>query len=317
VYGYGNSRLLRAIAEGRRQEALRSIPKYLDQAQQREALKLACGKGDVELTEALLKRRSLSENDDVDMLMPLHVAALSNNLECARMLLDAGANATAKEGRGIQPTHLAASPEMIRLLLKNGADLGASDSLGMGVLPYWSFWGFSQNVSLMRSLLHSNAFHNESDVSYVHPDRTLLHHAGSAEVVNVLVKSESCLVDSPSDAKSGNGWTPLHSAVERENLSVMAALLRAGANPNAKDLNANTPLSLAAGADNAVAVGLLLLNGASAEEDMENAGPGTETKPAHVPPWIREFVPGEMQLRRAGPKDEVRIMLESVKVAPR
>ena len=61
---------------------------------------------------------------------PLHGLAEEEHLEIAQYLIDRGARINAATVDGITPLHLAASPEMASLFLRNGADLEARSREG-------------------------------------------------------------------------------------------------------------------------------------------------------------------------------------------
>ena len=66
--------------------------------------------------------------NDVNMLgqSPLHVAAASNDIESARLLLDAGASVHTLDSAGFNPVHVSArwgNGEMLQLFLSRGVDV--------------------------------------------------------------------------------------------------------------------------------------------------------------------------------------------------
>ncbi len=64
----------------------------------------------------------------VEGLTPLHEAARSNRMDCARFLLEHGANPSAQDRVGIAPLHIAAClghEEIVRLLVEHKADVHA------------------------------------------------------------------------------------------------------------------------------------------------------------------------------------------------
>jgi ankyrin repeat protein len=68
---------------------------------------------------------------------PLHSAAASGNLEIARMLLESGADANARQQGGFTPLHSSAQNgqiEMANLLLEHGADITLVNDAGENAL---------------------------------------------------------------------------------------------------------------------------------------------------------------------------------------
>lgn len=81
---------------------------------------------------------------------------------------------------------------------------------------------------------------------------------GSGEEVSRLLKSDP----SQRDVRSALGSTPLHLAAMNPDRSAMAALLKAGADPNARDADGSTPIHMAAYASRAEHARQLLAAGA-------------------------------------------------------
>eukprot|EP00522_Entomoneis_paludosa_P001502 CAMPEP_0172469562 /NCGR_PEP_ID=MMETSP1065-20121228/64066_1 /TAXON_ID=265537 /ORGANISM="Amphiprora paludosa, Strain CCMP125" /LENGTH=66 /DNA_ID=CAMNT_0013227273 /DNA_START=48 /DNA_END=244 /DNA_ORIENTATION=+ len=65
--------------------------------------------------------------------------------------------------------------------------------------------------------------------------------AGQLEVVNYLVGQKGANME----AKTNDGWTPLHWASKRGHLEVVRRLFDLGANVNKQDICGLTPLHLA------------------------------------------------------------------------
>ena len=70
---------------------------------------------------------------------------------------------------------------------------------------------------------------------------------GSGAELSRLLKADPSL----RDARTALGSTPLHLAAMNPDLSAMAALLAAGADPNARDVDGSTPIHMAAYASRA------------------------------------------------------------------
>jgi ankyrin repeat protein len=92
-----------------------------------ERLHRAAEDGDVDAVRALLAEGVPLNDFDVISYTPLHYAVKSDQIEIAAMLLDAGASVDARdeEMNGNTALALAAesgSPEIVKLLLKQGAD---------------------------------------------------------------------------------------------------------------------------------------------------------------------------------------------------
>lgn len=100
-------------------------------------LHLACFSGGAETVRVLVERGApldVRARHESAQVPPLGTAAFARELECARVLLDAGADANGRGGRGFTPLHTAAQNgdvELVRLLVEHGADpsLAAQDGL--------------------------------------------------------------------------------------------------------------------------------------------------------------------------------------------
>jgi ankyrin repeat protein len=181
-----------------------------------------------EMVQILLENRADAGARDADGYLPLHLAAWRNQLEIARLLLDAGADVNARQTagtvsfrrpqeEGLTPLHFAASAgslEVAELLLQRGALVDAQTSRGG-----------------LRGRTPSKE-----------PGRTPLQFAvvaGNAPLVKLLLsrgaKARGPLSDdapllSAIPVDSWFGSPPAASIT-----AIVDALLRAGANPNARD----------------------------------------------------------------------------------
>ena len=81
-----------------------------------------------------------SVTDDLQDITPLHLAAETNSIDIARLLIDSGADIEAKDNDGLTPMHLAVetnSLDVVRLLIDRGANNDDSITLPVesAVLP--------------------------------------------------------------------------------------------------------------------------------------------------------------------------------------
>jgi ankyrin repeat protein len=197
-----------------------------------------------------------------------------------RLLLSKGAKADARSKLGRTPLLIAAyndgAIEAARLLLEKGADVNARDKSGTSVLELAAA---ANNIELARILIAKGANVNNADELGFTP---LLDAAGNgdrnAAMVKLLIEHGAHV-----DAKSGdtietvkNGairlghLTPLQFAAQA-NYEATEALLKAGADVNAKDVRNATPLVFAVATDhpNPKIVKLLLDKGADREPALE------------------------------------------------
>ena len=149
-----------------------------------------------------------------------------------------------------------ADREAVRVLLKQGADVGAAQGDGMTALHWAAERG---DAALADMLLYAGA--NVAAVTRV-GQYTPLHvasGAGSLGVVEALLKAGA----SPAARTTNTGVTPLHLAASSGNAAVVNALLDRGADANAKESEwGQTPLMFAAAQNRAAAITALLARGA-------------------------------------------------------
>jgi uncharacterized protein len=96
------------------------------------ALHLAAFLGHPDAVRLLLDRsadpHAVSTSEQIGPVQPLHSAAATSQLECARLLVEHGADVNARQSGGYTPLHEAAGNgdlELARLLLDAGADRNA------------------------------------------------------------------------------------------------------------------------------------------------------------------------------------------------
>src|SRR5579863_760014 len=197
-----------------------------------------------------------------------------------RLLLSKGAKADARSKLGRTPLLIAAyndgAIEAARLLLEKGADVNARDKSGVSVLELAAA---ANNIELARILIAKGANVNNADELGFTP---LLDAAGNgdhnAEMVKLLIEHGAQVNTKSGDTiemvKNGaiklGHLTPLQFAAQA-NYEAAEALLKAGADVNAKDVRGATPLVFAVATDrpDPKIVKLLLDKGADREPALE------------------------------------------------
>ena len=198
-----------------------------------------------------------------------------------RLLLGKGANVNARSKLGRTPLLIAAAYdgaiEAARLLIEKGADVNARDGAGMTVVQQAAG---SNHIELVRLLVAKGAAVNTADEGGFTP---LIAAAGASDrnaaVVKLLIEHGA-----PVNAKTGdtaemvkNGpialghMTALQIAAGQANFDAVEALVKAGADVNAKDVRGATPLVFAVATDHAnpKLIELLLGKGAAREPALE------------------------------------------------
>ncbi len=179
-----------------------------------------------------------------------------------------------RDGNGMTPLFLAAAigqPEIVRLLLDNGADMHAANRFGAMPFHQAAYAGHRKIVEMLlergekvdvkdgddRTALHLTAWNDRQEIALLLIEKgarvdtgdsagkgaTPLHYAaalGSADVARVLL--EHC---ANIDAMALEGATPLHLAVSREKPDLVRLLLAYNAEVKRKDANGRTAIDLA------------------------------------------------------------------------
>lgn len=223
-------------------------------------LEVAARHGFADVVELLIERGA-----DVNAGSPLGEAVREGHVECARRLIEAGADSSAvpdadKAALGLTAAkgELAPSPNLpligaarkgdvaaVRMLLEGGADPTLDDGC--------------ESVDLARCL-YREVDTDEIRKSGVTLKRTALHEAaegGHAEVVEALLS-----VGAPVDTPDVVGLTPLLIALKKGHAKVARMLLAAGANIKAVDADRTGALSAAVAGGNAECVQVVLQAGA-------------------------------------------------------
>jgi ankyrin repeat protein len=194
------------------------------------ALETAADRGNEELIKLLMNVGAHASQ------RALNLAALSAHTEAAKILLDAGVDASLPDTLGLLPLNRAASlghETMIRLLLEAGADIHSVDATGESALHLAASEGHD---SVAQLLINAGASTKSTDERGMTP----LHHAsqgGNLKAVQLLLdhnKSASC--------RDLNELTALHSAANCGNAEVFSVLLDAFENADALSTSAPMPI---------------------------------------------------------------------------
>ncbi|OAQ60148.1 ankyrin repeat domain-containing protein [Pochonia chlamydosporia 170] len=197
-------------------------------------------RGKEELVQMLLENGADVTAKDNDGWTALHLAVALGHEGVVRVLLENGADVTAKHNDGWTALHLAAMvghDGVVRAFLENGADVTAKDDDGRTALRFAAATG---HEGVVRELLENGA-----DVTAKSNDGlTALQGAariGHKEVVQVLLENGADVA-----AKDNDEWTALHLAAMVGHEGVVQVLLKNGADVTAKDDDGRTALQSAA-----------------------------------------------------------------------
>lgn len=176
-------------------------------------------------------------------LTALHMAAIEGDAAAVERLLGRGADPdarvepkrTATPQSGDTALHLAATPQVTRILLAHGAKVDARNA--EGVTPLMCCAGDDEQVQLLLQHGASGAARDETG-------RTALHWAanfGEPAAIGMLI-ARGC----PVDGQDNRGRTALHLAARRGESAVVSVLLSRGATVDAREKLGMTPLMMAA-----------------------------------------------------------------------
>lgn len=181
----------------------------------------------------------------------LHLAALRNQHEAARLLIERGADLDAREfPDNAAPLHFAAmygDLEMIRLLVETGADVeGKGDDPEVGVIGWATCFKQVREDVAEYLLSHGATLKLWSAISL---DR--------ADAVRAMVANDPALLAARMTRRHHRRM-PLRHAAARNRPAIVQLLLEVGADPNAADATGATALTTAAqeNADPAIASAL-------------------------------------------------------------
>lgn len=225
-----------------------------------------------DLLEDVLERGAPIDVKDACGRSALHLAATIGNVEAIKLLIDHGMQVDAWENRQkVTPLHCAASKgklECVKALIAYGADVNAAIKINKSPL-HFAVQGLA--VSCVKELLEHGAIPNSSQV-YTETPLHIAAALGSSEIISHLLDHNAavdvqCGFDkvTPLHLAAGEGdpiccqllitkgqasvecrnhkqQTPLHLAALSQCAETMELLLKAGANPNAMDIDGRTPL---------------------------------------------------------------------------
>jgi ankyrin repeat protein len=194
---------------------------------------------------------------------PLHYACYLNHQMVILNLLNTNKPKPSTDCRSIHgetPLHIASQygrKGAVEVLIKNGADVAATDENGLTPLVTAAHHG---NEGIARLLIENGAEVSVSDTNSLTP----LHHAAwqrHEAIARLMVEHGGDI-----SAVDKAGRTPLHWAASSGSVEVAMFLINNGSDVSAVDESCQTPLGLACERDNKAVAWLLIQNGADIGE---------------------------------------------------
>jgi ankyrin repeat protein len=195
---------------------------------------------------------------------PLHVAVQQgNDFECARLLLENGADAFQQDTEGRSALHYFYNEVVRQLLLYYADDIDPwmQDRSGMTVL-HWASWSRSSSRQALTCFPHKGGESSCYGVKDVH-GKSMLHYAvqrGNADLIAFFLASPDAATMSMSDF---SGKTILHCATESGRPDTINTMLEVGIDLDVVDNQGRSVLHHAAMRGNLLAAQRLVELGAS------------------------------------------------------
>lgn len=210
--------------------------------QQGSELRLAAATNNVHKAKLLLEKKAQIDAIMEKGLTPLHIAAVNGHEEMVKLLLKAQANTDAITAQGLTPLYFAAtngSHEVAQLLLKAQANTDANTAQGITPLHLAAVYGHTQVAEIL--------INAQADINAITAEGfTPLHmtvKAGNKAIAELLITSRANI-----DAITPKGFTCLHLAAlgsDKPDTALYQYLVERGANKNSQAMGF-TPLQTAA-----------------------------------------------------------------------
>ena len=175
----------------------------------------------------------------------LYASIMDDNTSNAERLITQGL--ADQPCRGICPIHAAAmkaNKRLLQVILNEGVDVNRPDDRGNTAFMLVCASGLfrTREVECFELLLAAGADINTKSTDY---ENSVLNQIASYSFANARLINELIKHGATIETKNKRGQTPLHTAVEAENINVVEVLLKHGANTSVFDNNNETPLDIA------------------------------------------------------------------------
>ena len=231
-------------------------------------LHVAAMSGNIELIKRLVQQFDCDLRvKSMNSWTPLHYAAAYNQVSAIEALCSLGCEVAVQDAVGSTPMHVAAGEghlEAVQALVKLGCSPQVTDRDGCTPLYCAAAWNRIEAVKLLEKL------HCPSSLRSLE-GRTPIHVAaeqGWVDLLDVLVTD----LGNPVDSRDNYQFTPLHSAANGGHVAAIRRLADLKHDLNAKDYLGRTPLHYAAMHGRARAVQALVELGADMQEKDSRGG---------------------------------------------
>ncbi len=229
----------------------------------------------IETLRLIMSKNTNVNSKDDNGETPLHYAARNKSRDTAHFLISGGAAVNIADRIGRTPLHAAAgnnATDTVLLLISAGADVNITDNKGWTPLD----WASGNNSWEIVSLLGSNDGHKGNEL-------------GSGK------KKQNKRVTDSVDVtlRDGHGRTPLHKAVEINDIKMVEMLIANGADVDAKDNDDETPIHFAAWENAGDIAGILISGGVDVNVKNKNG-----MTPLHYAAWTNAKDTAEILISR-------------------
>ena len=185
-----------------------------------KALIFATTKGNIKITEMLIKAGANVNTQNILGNTPLMFATQAGNINIMGMLIEAGANVNTKNNEGTTPLIFAAEKgniEIMNLLIEAGADVNTQNNRGTTPLIFATKAG---NIKIMDMLVTAGANVNTQNDDGNAP---LIFAAttGNIKMLNILIEAEADV-----NTHNNYGDTPLIIAIKSKKYKAINQLLK-------------------------------------------------------------------------------------------
>jgi len=214
----------------------------LDNISSYTILFISCKNGYSECMKVFLENKNKNEinvRNQYNGKTPLHESILSSKPNCAKLLIEKGAEVNAKDTDGWTPLICASRDghiEVAKLLIEKEAEVNAKDTDGWTPLILALRFGHFE----VAKLLIENRAEVNAKSTYGSTPLICASSDGHIEVAKLLIEKGAEV-----NAKSTDGWTPLICASRNGHIEIAKLLIEKGAEVNAKHKYGSTPLILA------------------------------------------------------------------------